>query len=321
MHGLQAGRVALRAGRERLQTGHVGLGACGYGFGASGCSLDYTRLQAASDRVAAPAGCVGAPRLGLGQHVLLLARQLGGRRVPPALGLRCDQLLVARLERRLRLEQLRGDRDLRAARRLRRLAARRLRGRERAHLGVEHGELRLALRQLDARVVLRGARALRLRRLLLLRVGVPLPQPRQLGLQPLHLRFRRRSRRAGGRRRRRATRQRQRARAARRGGCAAAAAAAAELLVHVALLHELLDLLLLRGARLAQRRHLAQRRGHRLAPYGSGWDHTGQAVPLAACACRVARCVRACVRAWLRACVRERACTFVRAVRECECMR
>ena len=207
---------------------------------------------------------MGAPRLGLGQHVLLLACQLGRRRVPPALGLRGEQLLVARLERRLRLEQLRGDRDLRPARRLRRLAARRLRERERAHLGVEHGELRLALRQLDARVVLRGARALRLCRVLLLRVGVPLPQPRQLGLQPLHLRFPRRSRRGGGRRGRRATHERQRARAAGRGGCAAAAATAAELLVHVALLYELLDLQLLRFARLAQRRHLAECRGHRL---------------------------------------------------------
>ena len=205
---------------------------------------------------------MGQPRLGLGQHALLLPRQLGRRRVPPAVSLRGEQLLVARLERRLRLEQLGGDRDLGPARCRRRLAARRLSGREGVDLGVEHRELGLGLRLLDARVVLRGACALRLRRLLLLRVGIPLPQPRQLCLQPLHLRLRRRSR-CGCHRSRRATCERQRARAAGRGGYAAAAATA-ELLVHVELLHELLDLQLLRLARLAQRRHLAQCRGHRL---------------------------------------------------------
>jgi hypothetical protein len=66
---------------------------------------------------------MGEPRLGLGEHALLLARQLGRRRVPPAVGLRGEELLVARLERRLRLEQLRRDRNLGPARRLRRLAA------------------------------------------------------------------------------------------------------------------------------------------------------------------------------------------------------
>jgi hypothetical protein len=180
---------------------------------------------------------MGEPRLGLGEHALLLARQLGRRRVPPAVGLRGEELLVARLERRLRLEQLRRDRNLGPARRLRRLAARRLGRREGVEPGVEHRELGLALRLLDARVVLRSARALRLRPLLLLRVAVLLPHPRQLRLQPLHLRLRRRSRR-GCRRGRRATRERrQRARTA-----AATTATATELLVHVALLHELLDL-------------------------------------------------------------------------------
>ena len=126
---------------------------------------------------------------------------------------------------------------------------------------MEHRELGLALRLLDARVVLRGARALRLRRLLLRRVGIPLPQPRQLCLQPIHLRLRRGRRAARERQGARSTGRGGRAAAATAAAAAAAAAAATELLVHVALLHELLDLQLLRHA---QQRHLAQCRGHHL---------------------------------------------------------